>query len=204
MPLPAPENNRNPDKNLYKKPDTVGNPERLPQRFLEAGSGALADYEMLKLLPFQAVPRATPPIAKALIDKFASHRAVLRADTTALIDIKGMGEAGAVMFRAVADAAERLARAEVMNQPIRSSWEKLVDYLRIGRMDEKAERFRILFLDVKNNLIADEVQRRGTINHTPVYPCEVVKCAPELGASAIILVHNHPSGNPTPSQPISR
>jgi len=155
-------------------PDTAGHRERLPQRFFEAGLGALADYEMLEMLPFQAVPRATPPIAKALIEKFGSHRGVLRADTTALIDIKGMGEADAVIFRAVADAAERLARVEVMNQPILSSWDKLVDYLRIGMTDEKAERFRILFLDVKYYLIAGEEQQCGTINHTPVYPREVV------------------------------
>jgi DNA repair protein RadC len=111
-----------------------------------------------------------------------------------------MGEAGAVMFKAVADAAERLAREELIKQPILSSWDRLLDYLRIGMAFEKTERFRILFLDVKNALIADEEQQQGTVNHTPVYPREVVKRALELGASAIILVHNHPSGNPTPSQ----
>ena len=183
------------------KSDTAGHRDRLRKRFLDAGPGALADYEMLELMLFQAVPRKdTKPLAKELIDKFGSYRGVLRADTAALMDVKGMGEPGAVMFRAIADAAERLARAEVMNQPVLSSWDKLVDYLRIGMADGKAERFRILFLDVKNTLIADEEQQQGTINHTPVYPREVVKRALELGASAIILVHNHPSGNPTPSQ----
>ena len=197
MPMPAPKDDRSPEK----KPDTAGHRERLRQRFLDAGPGALADYEMLELLLFQAVPRRdTKPIAKALIEQFGSYQGVLRADVAALVDIKGMGEAGAVMFGAVADAAERLAREEVMNKPVLSSWDRLLDYLRIGMAFEKTERFRILFLDVKNNLISDEEQQRGTINHTPVYPREVVKRALELGASAISLVHNHPSGNPTPSE----
>ena len=183
--MPTPKEDRSPSS----KPDTAGHRERLRQRFLDAGPGALADYEMLELLLFQAVPRRdTKPIAKELIDKFGSYRGVLRADTAALIDVKGMGEAGAVMFRAVADAAERLAREELINQPILSSWDKLLDYLRIGMAFEKTERFRILFLDVKNALIADEEQQQGTINHTPVYPREVVKRALELGASAIMMV----------------
>jgi DNA repair protein RadC len=155
---------------------------------------------MLELLLFQAIPRRdTKPIAKALIAAFGSYRGVLRADMDALMRIKGMGESGAVMFRAVADAAERLARHEVIDRPVLSSWDKLLDYLRISMADQDTERFRILFLDVKNTLIKDEVQQRGTVNHTPVYPREVVKRALELGASAIILVHNHPSGSPTPS-----
>ena len=195
--MPAPKN----DRSLNRQPDTAGHRQRLRQRFLDAGPGALADYEMLELLLFQAVPRRdTKPIAKDLIAQFGSYRNVLRADVAALINIKGMGEGGAVMFKAVADAAERLAREEVMNQPVLSSWDQLLDYLRIGMAQEKTERFRILFLDVKNVLIADEEQQRGTVDHTPVYPREVVKRALELSASAIILVHNHPSGNPTPSQ----
>lgn len=186
-----------------KRPDndTSGHRQRLRQRFLEAGPGALADYEMLELLLFQAVPRRdTKPIAKALIEQFGSYKGVLRADTEALLAVKGMGEGGAVLFKAVADAAERLAREEVLLQPILSSWDKLLDYLRIGLADQDTEHFRILFLDVRNTLIADEEQQRGTVNHTPVYPREVVKRALELGASAIILVHNHPSGSATPSQ----
>lgn len=185
------------DRLQPKKPDTAGHRERLRRRFLEAGPSALANYEMLELLLFQAVPRRdTKPIAKALIDRFGSYRGVLRADVGDLVAVKGMGEAGAVMFKAVADAAERLAREEVINQPILSSWDKLHAYLRISMADEKAERFRILFLDIKNTLIADEEQQRGTVNHTPVYPREVVKRALELGASAIILVHNHPCSKP--------
>lgn len=181
--------------------DLSGHRQRLRQRFLDAGPGALADYEMLELLLFQAIPRRdTKPIAKALIDRFGSYRNVLRADPDALMTVKGMGQGGAVLFKAVADAAERLAREEILFQPVLSSWEKLLDYLRIGMVDQDTERFRILFLDVRNTLIADEEQQRGTVNHTPVYPREVVKRALELSASAIILVHNHPSGTATPSQ----
>ena len=195
--MPAPPEEKVPEN----RSDTAGHRDRLRRRFLDAGPGSLADYEMLELLLFQAIPRRdTKPIAKALIDRFGNYRGVLRADTADLVEVKGMGQAGAVMFKAVADAAERLAREEVMNRPVLSSWDKLHDYLRIGMADEKTERFRILFLDIKNTLIADEQQQSGTVNHTPVYPREVVKRALELGASAIILVHNHPSGNPTPSQ----
>jgi DNA repair protein RadC len=188
---------------MAEKPrtDLSGHRHRLRQRFLEAGPGALADYEMLELLLFQAIPRRdTKPLAKELIDRFGSYKGVLRADTDALLKVKGMGEGGAVLFKAVADAAERLAREEVLFQPVLSSWDRLIDYLRIGLADETTERFRILFLDVRNTLIADEEQQRGTVNHTPVYPREVVKRALELSASAIILVHNHPSGSATPSQ----
>ena len=195
--MPAPENR----KDTENKPDAAGHRNRLRQRFLESGPGALADYEMLELLLFQAIPRRdTKPIAKALMERFGTYRGVLRADTAALMDVKGMGEAGAVMFKVIADAAERLARDEVMERPVISSWDKLLDYLRIGMADKKTEHFRILFLDVKNSLIADEEQQHGTVNHTPIYPREVVKRALELAASAIILVHNHPSGNPAPSQ----
>lgn len=183
------------------KDDLAGHRQRLRHRFLEAGPGALADYEMLELLLFQAIPRRdTKPLAKALIEQFGSYKGVLRADVDALLSVKGMGEAGAVLFKAVTDAAERLAREEVLFQPVLSSWDKLLDYLRIGLADAHTERFRILFLDVRNTLIADEEQQRGTVNHTPVYPREVVKRALELSASAIILVHNHPSGTATPSQ----
>jgi len=134
------------DSTTNKKPDAAGHRNRLRKRFLEAGPGALADYEMLELLLFQAVPRRdTKPIAKALIDRFGTYRGVLRADLAALTDVKGMGEAGAVMFRAVADAAERLARAEVMNQPVLSSWDRLIEYLRIGLADWTAPRKVIQF-----------------------------------------------------------
>jgi len=184
-----------------KKPGHLGHRQRLRQRFLEAGPGALADYEMLELLLFHAIPRRdTKPLAKDLIEAFGSYRAVLRAGIDALTAIKGVSENTAVMLRAVADAAERLAREEVLNRPALSSWDALLDYLRVSMAHHDTERFRILFLDIKNVLIADEVQQRGTVNHTPVYPREVIKRALELGASAIILVHNHPSGDATPSK----
>jgi DNA repair protein RadC len=184
-----------------KKPDHHGHRQRLRQRFLDAGAEALADYEMLELLLFQAVPRRdTKPIARELIRRFGSYGAVLRADVVALQSVPGIGEGGAVMLKSVADAAQRLAREEVIDRPVLSSWDHLIDYLRISMIHHDTERFRILFLDIKNTLIADEEQQRGTVNHTPVYPREVVKRALELSASAIIMVHNHPSGNPEPSR----
>ncbi len=186
---------------MNAKPSHSGHRDRLRQRFLKRGPGALADYEMLELLLFQAIPRRdTKPIAKALIARFGSYAAVLRAEVDALVQVDGVREVTAVALRAVADAAERLAREEVIDRPVLSSWDRLVKYLRISMTHHDTERFRVLFLDVKNALIADEEQQTGTVNHTPVYPREVVKRALELGASAIILVHNHPSGDPQPSR----
>ncbi len=186
---------------MNAKPSHSGHRDRLRQRFLKRGPGALADYEMLELLLFQAIPRRdTKPIAKALIERFGSYAAVLRAEVDALVEVDGVREVTAVALRAVADAAERLAREEVIDRPVLSSWDRLVKYLRIAMTHHDTERFRVLFLDVKNALIADEEQQTGTVNHTPVYPREVVKRALELGASAIILVHNHPSGDPEPSR----
>ncbi len=186
---------------MNAKPSHSGHRDRLRQRFLKRGPGALADYEMLELWLFQAIPRRdTKPIAKALIERFGSYGAVLRAEVDALVEVDGVREVTAVALRAVADAAERLAREEVIDRPVLSSWDRLVKYLRIAMTHHDTERFRVLFLDVKNTLIADEELQTGTVNHTPVYPREVVKRALELGASAIILVHNHPSGDPQPSQ----
>ena len=186
---------------MNAKPSHSGHRDRLRQRFLKRGPGALADYEMLELLLFQAIPRRdTKSIAKALIARFGSYAAVLRAEVDALVQVDGVREVTAVALRAVADAAERLAREEVIDRPVLSSWDRLVAYLRISMAHHDTERFRVLFLDVKNTLIADEEQQAGTVNHTPVYPREVVKRALELGTSAIILVHNHPSGDPQPSK----
>jgi len=181
--------------------DYHGHRARLRRRFLEGGPRALADYEMLELLLFQAVPRRdTKPIARELIRRFGSDAGVLRADVAALQEVAGIGEAGAVMLKSVADAAERLALQEVIDRPVLSSWDKVLDYLRVSMTHHETEQFRILFLDIKNTLIADEVQQTGTVNHTPVYPREAVKRALELGASAIVMAHNHPSGNPAPSK----
>jgi DNA repair protein RadC len=180
--------------------DQKGHRQRLRQRFVDAGPGALADYEMLELLLFHAIPRRdTKPVAKRLINHFGSYAAVLRADVKALGTVKGVGETTAIMLKSIADAAERLARDEIMDRVVLSSWEALMDYLKISMARQETERFRILFLDVKNALIADEEQQSGTVNHAPVYPREVIKRALEIGASALILIHNHPSGIPEPS-----
>ena len=188
-------------KRMADKPVHRGHRSRLRKRFLDRGPGSLADYEMLELLLFHANPRRdTKPIAKALLKRFGTYADVLRAGAGELQRVDGISEAGAVALKSVADAAERLTRAEVMNRPVLAGWDALIDYLRLSMTGYKTERFRILFLDVKNVLIADELQQSGTVNHTPVYPREVVKRALELGASAIIMVHNHPSGDATPSR----
>ncbi|MPY69996.1 MAG: DNA repair protein RadC [Alphaproteobacteria bacterium] len=183
-----------------EKPHHAGHRDRLRQRFLDGGTAALADYEMLELLLFHTIPRRdTKPLAKRLCSQFGGYAGVLRADAKALV-AAGLSENTAVMLRAVGDAAVRLAREEVLDRPVLASWDKLLAYLRAEMTRHDTERFRILFLDIKNRLIADEEQQRGTVNHTPVYPREVVRRALELSASAIIMVHNHPSGSPEPSR----
>jgi DNA repair protein RadC len=181
--------------------DHVGHRERLRQRLLGSGAGALADYEILEFLLFSALPRQdTKPIAKALIQRFGSLGGVLAADATDLMQVKGIKDAGAATFKAVLEAARRLARERVVEKPVLSSWQAVIDYCRIAVGHEPLEQFLLLFLDRKNRLLADEKQQRGTVDHTPVYPREVVKRALDLKASAIVLVHNHPSGDPTPSR----
>jgi DNA repair protein RadC len=182
------------------KPDHLGHRDRLRQRFLTGGRSALQDYELLELLLFYVLPQGdTKPVAKALIRRFGSFAGVFAADTQALSEVKGIKDKAAALLKAVQAAAEQIARQEVVDKPVIGSWKKLIDYLRVAMAEQKNEQFRLLFLDNKNSLIADEEQQRGTVNHTPVYPREVVKRALELGASAIIMVHNHPSGDPTPS-----
>ncbi len=166
----------------------------------DAGA-SLPDYEMLELVLFLAKPRAeVKPLAKALITRFGSFADVISADVKELVAVKGVGENTAVALKTIRAAAIRLAREQVMNQPVITSWQKLLDYCRASLAFAKTEEFRVLFLDRKNVLIADEMQQTGTVDHTPVYPREVVKRALDLGASAIIMVHNHPSGDPTPSK----
>lgn len=185
---------------MSENKDHIGHRDRLRERFIKSDGDALADYEMLELLLFQAIPRRdTKPLAKALIRRFGTFSSVIRADPKALCEVKGVGDSVIVTLKSVAAAASRLAREEVLQKPVLSSWNLLVDYLRVNMAHEKTEQFRILFLDTKNTLIMDEVQQTGTVNHTPVYPREVIKRALELGATAIIMVHNHPSGDPTPS-----
>ena len=184
-----------------EKPHYHGHRARLRQRLLEKGGESLADYEVLECLLFGAKPRGdVKPLAKALIARFGSLGAVLTAAPHDLQKVTGMGEASAAALKIAAEAGRRLAREEVIDRPVLSSWDKLLKYCRTALGHEKVERFHLLFLDRKNVLIADEVQQRGTVDHTPVYPREVVKRALELSASALIMVHNHPSGDPTPSR----
>ncbi len=186
---------------MAARPDQLEHRARLRARFLEAGGDALPDYELLELLLFAAIPRQdTKPIAKALIARFGSYPAVLRAPPEALQSVKGIGESAAVAIKAVEAAALRLARDEMKGRPVLGSWTGVLDYLNMRMGHGAVEQLRVLYLDSKNALIADEEQQRGTVNHTAVYPREVVKRALELGATAVILVHNHPSGDPTPSK----
>jgi DNA repair protein RadC len=183
------------------KPHHAGHRDRLRQRFREAGAGALADYELLELLLFRSIPRAdTKARAKVLLKKFGSLAEVLGAPEHLLREVEDVGEAAALDLKIVAAAAQRMARGEIKGREILSSWTQVLDYCRAAMAFEDREQFRILFLDKKNALIADEVQQTGTVDHTPVYPREVVRRALELSATAVILVHNHPSGDPTPSR----
>ena len=161
----------------------------------------MPDYELLELLLFGARPRGdTKPLAKALLKRFGSFAAVLSAEKPALLEVAGMGEASVAALLAVRAAAQRLLRGEIEQRPVIGSWQALVDYCTAVAGYAAVEEFRLLFLDKKNALIRDEPQQRGTVDHTPVYPREVVKRALELSASAVILVHNHPSGDPKPSR----
>ncbi|TPN62745.1 JAB domain-containing protein [Mesorhizobium sp. B1-1-3] len=186
---------------IEEKPHYLGHRDRLRERFASAGSDALPDYELLELLLFRLIPRAdTKPVAKALLSRFGTLAEVLGAPVGLLQEVKGVGQVVALDLKVIAATAQRMARSEVHGREILSSWQQLLDYCRSAMAFEAREQFRILFLDKKNTLIADEVQQTGTVDHTPVYPREVVKRALELSATAIILVHNHPSGDPTPSR----
>jgi len=179
----------------------LGHRQRLRERFLKGGSQALADYELLELILFLAIPqRDVKPLAKQLLKEFGTIQGVLTADMARLQSVKGIKENAAMAFRIVEAAARWLAREEVLQRSVLTSWDKLLDYCRTVLGREPTERFHLLFLDRKNVLIADERQQEGTVDHTPVYPREVVKRALELHASAIIMVHNHPSGDTTPSR----
>ena len=161
----------------------------------------MPDYEMLEVLLFGAQPRRdVKPLAKDLLRRFGSFAEVISAEPERLRQIEGIGEGAVTALKAVQAAAQRLLRDGVMQRPVLSNWEALMDYCRASLAYEKTERFQILFLNRKNVLIADEVQQKGTVDHTPVYPREIVKRALELGATALIMVHNHPSGDPTPSE----
>lgn len=183
------------------KPDYLGHRERLRARFLSGGADALADYELLEMVLFAAFRMGdTKPLAKRLIARFGSFADAIAAPVERLKEVDGVGDAVVAVLKTVEAAAVRLARGRVLNRPALSSWDALLDYCAAAMGREQTEQFRVLFLDRKNVLIEEEVHQRGTIDHTPVYPREVVKRALEVGASAIILVHNHPSGDPSPSR----
>ncbi|WP_432444359.1 RadC family protein [Rhizobium lusitanum] len=178
-----------------------GHRERLRNRYRDGGDAALADYEILELLLFRLIPRRdTKPIAKALLARFGSLGGVFGAPVGLLTEVGGVGDAVALDLKLVASVAQRMLKSELTGKPVLSSWKSLIDYCHAAMAHEAREQFRLLFLDKRNALIADEVQGFGTVDHTPVYPREVVKRALELSASAVILVHNHPSGDPTPSR----
>jgi DNA repair protein RadC len=182
-------------------PHYHGHRERLRARFRASGAEALADYEMLELVLFRAVPRRdVKPLAKQLLAKFGSFAEVISAPPKRLAEVEGLGEAGITELKVVQAAAHRLAKGQLRKRPVLSSWSLVLEYCRTAQAFAEKEQFRILFLDKRNQLIADEVQQSGTVDHTPVYPREVVKRALELSATAVILVHNHPSGDPTPSR----
>ena len=182
------------------KPHFIGHRERLRERFREAGPEALPDYELLEMVLFRAISRGdTKPLAKALIAKFGSFAEVISATPERLKEVAGVGEAIVTELKLVRAAALRLMKGGIINRPLLSSWSAILEYCRASMAFENKEQFRILFLDKKNQLIADEVQQEGTVDHTPVYTREVMKRSLELSASAIILAHNHPSGDPTPS-----
>ncbi|MEM9393954.1 MAG: DNA repair protein RadC [Pseudomonadota bacterium] len=175
--------------------------ERLRARFREGGAGPLPDYELLELVLFRALPRKdVKPLARRLIEQFGDFSHVLAASPARLCDIDGVGEAVVTELKIVEAAAHRMAQGRVLNRPIVSSWEALITYCQTALAHQSTEHFRVLYLDTKNVLIADEAQAKGTVDHVPVYPREVAKRALELDASALILVHNHPSGDPTPSK----
>lgn len=181
-------------------PGHHGHRERLRARFLKGGPDAVADYELLELLLF-AIPRLdTKPLAKRLIGRFGSFAAVLAAPVEDLRAVPGMGDGAVTALKVAQAAAVRLVAAELREAPVLNAWDKLMDYLQAVLAREPVEHVRVLYLDSRNRLKADEAQARGTVNHTPFYPREVVRRALELQATALIVVHNHPSGDPTPSR----
>ena len=182
------------------KPHHAGHRDRLRERFL-AAPDALPDYEVLELLLFMAIPRRdVKPIAKILVARFGSLSGVLNASLADLQGVEGISENTAIALKIVHAAGLRLLKQDVMKRPLLNSWQRLLDYLYASMANEKKEHFRLIFLNKKNEVIADEIQQSGTVDHTPVYPREVIKRALELNATAIVLVHNHPGGDSRPSK----
>lgn len=186
---------------IEQKPHYLGHRKRLRERFLASDAEQFPDYELLELLLFGAISRGDcKPIAKALIAHFGSYAKVITAEPQRLLEVDGVGEAVIACLKTVEASAQRLLKTEAKEQTILSNWKALLNYCQASMGHKTREEFRVLFLNKKNVLIADEVQQRGTIDHTPAYPREIVKRTLELGASSLILTHNHPSGDPTPSQ----
>ncbi|KQO66912.1 MULTISPECIES: DNA repair protein RadC [unclassified Methylobacterium] len=182
------------------EPHYLGHRDRLRARFAQGGAEALPDYELLELALFRAIPRRdVKPLAKALIRRFGSFAEVVSAEPARLAEIEGIGPGVIADLKLIEAAGHRLARGAIADRPLLSSWSAVLEYCRATMAFAAREQFRVLFLDRRNHLIADEVQGRGTVDHTPVYPREVARRALELSATAIILAHNHPSGDPTPS-----
>lgn len=183
------------------KPHYSGHRDRLRQRFVQGGAEALPDYELLELVLFMAIPRRdVKPIAKNLVARFGNLAGVLNASFDELQSIKGISETTAVTLKSIQAGAFRLMKQEIMHKPLLNSWQRLIDYCAATMAHKKVEQFRVLFMNKKNELIADEIQQTGTVDHTPAYPREIIKRALELGATSLILVHNHPSGDPKPSE----
>ncbi|MCD8570656.1 MAG: DNA repair protein RadC [Alphaproteobacteria bacterium] len=183
------------------KPHHLGHRDRLRQRFLAGGADALPDYELLELLLFMAIPRRdVKPLAKTLLKRFGSFSELLAAPVEELVKVEGVSENTACALKIVAAMGHRATKQELSQRPVLNNWNRLLDYCHATMAHEKREHFRILFLNKKNHLLADEIQGSGTVDHTPAYPREVVKRSLELGATAMILLHNHPSGDPRPSQ----
>lgn len=190
-----------PDKAAPATSDRVGHRGRLKDRFLGSGPESFADYELLELLLFLGIPRRdVRGLAKSLMRSFGSFAGVISASPERLREIKGIGESAVVAIKTVQAAAVRLLRDQLADRPLLGSWQKVLDYLRADMAFRDEEHLRVLYLNTRNVLIADELQSRGTVNHAPVYPREVAKRALALNATAVILVHNHPSGDPSPSR----
>lgn len=182
-------------------PHYLGHRARLRTRFIEAGGDALPDYELLELILFSARPRGdVKPLAKRLLKQFGSFSGVIYASESELRGVDEVGDATIAALKTIRVSAQRMIKSEIGEQTVIQSWSALMDYCKLAMGKNKIEEFRVLFLNHRHALLADEVMQRGTINHTPVYPREIVKRALELGAAAIILLHNHPSGDPTPSK----
>jgi DNA repair protein RadC len=191
----------NPEDLPAEPPHYHGHRERLRERFHSAGPDALSDYELMEMVLFAAQPRRDmKPLAKSLLNKFGSFAEAIHAPEARLREIDGIGDSSVSQIKLIAAAATRIAKGELQQRNSLSSWNDVIGYCRTSMAFADKEQFRLLFLDKRNRLISDEVQQIGTVDHTPVYPREVIKRALELSATALILVHNHPSGDPTPSQ----